>query len=148
MRIAKLQAGFTLMEILLVMALFAIILGTVSPLVWSFGMQNDLDTSAVVIAQSLRRAEQLAFMASRDSDWGVNLQNSSVIIFSGSSFETRNGDLDEVFKFSSNFNYNGPTEIVFRKFSGLPDSGSSITIMNSLNQSRIININRAGLVEF
>lgn len=138
--------GFTLVEILLVFALFVIILGLTAPLTLSFVLRNDLDTTTAQVTQTLRRAQNLAADVDQDTPWGIRLQNNQVILFSGASFDTRNSSLDETSDFSGTITVTGNNEVVFNKLLGQPASPAFITLSNSLNQTRTVSINAAGLV--
>ncbi|HYV33981.1 MAG TPA: prepilin-type N-terminal cleavage/methylation domain-containing protein [Candidatus Limnocylindria bacterium] len=140
--------GFTLIEILLVIALMAVLAGLAVPIAWSFSTKNDLDVATGIFAQSLRRAENLAALGSNDSPWGVNLESQSVTIFEGASFASRDQSLDEVYNLPIAFTFSGPTEIVFNKFSGSPETTGSVVLTTSFNQSRTVSLNQLGLVSY
>lgn len=141
-------AGFTLIEILLTISLSALALGVMAPLVLSFSAQNDLDLAAAVVAQSLRRAQSLSFSQNKDSAWGVNIQSQDIILFTGESFGTRDQDFDEVFHLPAALTLVGPTEIVFTKLYGLPQTVGIISLSNNFNQSRTVTVNGEGAVEY
>src|ERR1051326_7784778 len=102
------DAGFTLIEILLVLALIVLVVGVTLPLAWGFLQSSDLDISTLTAVQSLRRAQQLAAEGAADSSWGVELEQQTVTVFSGSSFASRDSNLDEQFNLPESLNYSGP----------------------------------------
>lgn len=141
------SSAFTLVEILLVIALIAIILGFTVPIGWSFVMQNDLDVSATMAAQTLRRAQALSMAGAGGSGWGVEVSADNITLFMGNSFATRNANADEVFELPSTLNVAGDVEVDFQA-NGQPASGATIALSNSLNQNRIINVNAIGTVSY
>ncbi len=140
--------GFTLIEVLLVLALLGLIVGLAAPVVWSFSMQNDLDLETAIAAQTMRRAQSLAVYGSNDSSWGVKLESRDVTLFSGSSFAGRDLDFDEVFHLPSVLTVAGPSEIIFSKLNGQPGATGTLVLSNNIDQSRTLNINAAGMVAY
>ncbi len=140
--------GFTLIEVLLVLALLVLIAATVGPVAWSLSERNDLDLSAIIIAQSLRAAQTFATAVDQDTPWGVELQSQDVVVFSGSSFAGRNSNFDQVLNFPQAVASGGLTEIDFNKFSGQPQTSGSFVITDPLGQSRTISVNAAGMVSY
>ena len=66
------NAGFTLLEVLLSVAIIALIAGIGTPVYQSFQTRNDLDVVTNTVAQSLRRAQVLARASDGDTTWGVD----------------------------------------------------------------------------
>jgi Tfp pilus assembly protein FimT len=142
----KNSAGFTLIEIFLVLATMAILAGISIPIAWPYVMQNELDVSATIVAQSLRRAQSLAMSMQGDSAWGVELEPQAITLYKGDDFGSRDPAYDEVFILTMPFSYDGLTEVYFAKFSGQPNVSGSITMNNSMQQIRRIEVNQKGMV--
>ncbi len=142
--------GFTLLEVLLSIALLGLIATFSTPIYISFQNRNDLDIATASTVQSLRRAQALAQASSGDESWGVYLQTASVTIFRGGSFATRNVNFDEVYPIGSSIVLSNLQEIVFTKFSGLPTAPSvgTITLTSVNNETRNITINDQGMFEY
>ncbi|MEN9342033.1 MAG: hypothetical protein RIQ54_289 [Candidatus Parcubacteria bacterium] len=83
------QRGFSLVEILLSLALLALVAGIGAPLFVSFQNRNDLDVASVTLVHAMRRAQLLARAVSQDSDWGVSIGTSTITLFQGSSYAAR-----------------------------------------------------------
>ncbi len=137
--------GFTLLEVLLAVAILALITGIGLPIFRSWQVSNDLDVAATITVQSLRRAQFLSQAVDSDQSWGVRIEPGQVIIFQGNSFATRNASKDESFNISGHITASGLTEVVFSKFYGLPQSSGTI-IFSSNNQTRTVTINSKGTV--
>jgi len=142
------NAGFTLLEILLSIAATVIIAGIAAPVYQSFQVRNDLDIAAVEIAQTLRRAQSLSQAVDGDISWGVFVQSGSITLFKGISYAARDINFDEVFEVPASIAPSGVSEIVFAKFSGLPQSNGTIILNSNTNETRNIFINQKGMVSY
>lgn len=140
--------GFTLLELLLSIAIIAILSGLSVPVYQSFQVKNDLDMAANTIIQSYRRAQVLSQAVDGDTSWGVNAGNNAIIVFKGSSFASRDSNFDEVFDLPSTITPSGLQAIVFTKFSGLPQSSGTLTLSASTNETKTLTVNSKGMVDY
>lgn len=141
----KLRA-FTLIEMLLSMAVIAILAAIMTPVFLSFQTRNDVDIAAMSLVRSIRRAEQLSRNGEGDSAWGVNLSSGAVTVFKGSTYASRDAGFDEIFSIPNNITFTGTSSIVFSKLYGLPAASSTIVLTSVNNESRTITINARGAV--
>lgn len=142
------NAGFTLIELLLSISVIMIIAGMSAPIYQSFQVRNDLDIATVTIAQSLRRAEVLAQAVDGDTNWGVDIRTGSITVFKGASYATRDTAFDELFDVPTSITPSGASEVVFAKFTGVPQTTGTITLTSNANETRIITINAKGTVSY
>jgi prepilin-type N-terminal cleavage/methylation domain-containing protein len=140
--------GFTLFEILLVVALISITAGISIPVYQSFQTRNDLEISGITIAQTLRRAQILSQAVDGDTSWGVNVAVGNITLFKGESFSLRDAGFDEVFSMPTSISVSGLEEIVFEKFTGEPQNTGTTTLTSINNETRSININSKGTVSY
>lgn len=140
--------GFTLLEILLSVAAIAVIAGISIPIYQSFQVRNDLDIAATTYAQTLRRAQILAQAVDGDMPWGVNIIAGSITLFRGTSYLARESTLDEVFNIPAGITPSGVTEVVFTKFTGLPQTTGALLLTWNTNETRTITINSRGTVSY
>lgn len=126
----KLKA-FTLIEILIVVALFGAIVSIGVPLTQSALTGSELDTAAEVSLKSLKTSQALAQAVKDDSQWGVRFNGSSVTQFKGSSYASRDSAYDAVVDLGSKTVFSGLGEVVFTKISGMPNQTGAITITNT-----------------
>lgn len=143
--------GFTLLEILLSIALIAVLAGISLPVSQQFQQRSDLSRTATTIAQTLHRAQVLAQSSDHDSAWGVGVDpanSNAIVLFSGTSFTSRDQALDETTDMSDTISVSGTGEVVFQKFSGVPAFPSSMTLTQTNGQSITIAINEKGTITY
>ncbi len=143
-----LNHGFTIFEVLLTVAAMAIVAGMGVPIYQSFQVRNDLDIAGTTVAQSFRRAQILAQSQEGDISWGVNVEAGSITLFKGASFASRDTNFDEVFGLPNSITPSGLDEVVFEKFTGLPQSTGTVTLTSSTEEIRNITINEKGTIGY
>ena len=144
----KSKTGFSLIEIMLALALIGVIGGLSAPLVRGFFQRTRLAADQNRIAQTLRHGQVLAESGKRDSPWGVRINNKEIILFAGKSYASRNEKFDQVYSLRPSFTVSGPDEFVFAKLSGRPDTTGTITLETAAGQSRSVSLNKIGTVSF
>ena len=142
------NAGFTIIELLLSVSIITIIAGISVPIYQSFQVRSDLDIAAVSTAQSLRRAQVLSQAVDGDTSWGIKIQSESIMVFKGESFATRDTTFDELFSVPTSITPSEVSEVVFTKFTGLPQTTGIITFTSNANETRTITINAKGMVNY
>jgi prepilin-type N-terminal cleavage/methylation domain-containing protein len=147
-RVRGQSRGFTLPELLLTLAVIAIMVGTGAAVFLGYERRNALDNAAAVIVENLRRASVLAEAMADDASWGVAINGGNVTLFRGTSFATRNQNFDEMFELGSAIAHTGLAEVIFAKTTGLPETSGSMTLTTNTNAARTITINTQGMVAF
>lgn len=140
--------GFTLLEMLLSVAAIAIIAGIGIPVYQSFQNRNDLDVAAETLAQTLRRAQILSQAVDGDTSWGLYAQSGSITLFKGASYASRESAFDEAFDVPTSITLTGVSEIVFTKFTGLPQATGTITLTSNIGETRNVTLNAKGTVSY
>lgn len=141
------KRGFTLLELLLVMASIVIIAGFSIPLWRNQLIKNDLDVAVVTISQTLKRAQVLSRAVDGDIGWGVKVQSGSITLFKGNTYATRDTNFDETFSLQSTITPTGLSEVDYTKFSGLPGSIGTITLTTE-QDNKAITVNAKGMVSY
>lgn len=139
--------GFTLLEVLLSLALISLIIGMGAPLYQSFQVRNDLHVSVVTLANALRRAETLARGGDGDTSWGVHIESGAITVFRGASFSVRDAAYDETFTVPTSISPSGMLEFVFSRFTGFPSASGTTTLTSSIGETRTVTVNTKGMVE-
>lgn len=142
------NTGFTLLELILSIAVVAILAGIAIPIYQSFQTRNDLDIAIVEIAQTIRRSQILAQAVDGDISWGTYIQPGSITLFKGTSYVARDSNFDELFSIPDSVTPSGLSEIVFTKFTGLPQATGTTTLTSNINETRSITINAKGTINY
>ena len=143
----KSARGFSLIEVLLSIAMIAILAGLSVPIYNTFQVQNELHIAADTFTQTARRAQSLARSGTHDSDWGVSVQAGQIVLFSGDSYTARDVDRDESFELPTTVTPSGASEVVFDRTDGVPPTTPSITFTGSTGDSEIVAINAWGVAD-
>ncbi|MEK9183662.1 MAG: prepilin-type N-terminal cleavage/methylation domain-containing protein [Patescibacteria group bacterium] len=138
--------GFTLLELMLVMALLAASVLLTAPLGIDFLQAQKLDETASEIISELRRAHSQSVFQKNDSAFGVKFLSSSYVLFQGNSYDNRIQNNDERFILPTFMVVNGINEVVFSKLTGRPSVTGVISVVLR-NKNKNIIINEGGVVE-
>ncbi|HAZ28259.1 MAG TPA: hypothetical protein DCY48_00580 [Candidatus Magasanikbacteria bacterium] len=142
------RPGFTLIEVIVVIALGIILLSVSIPLYDALLRVSMLDSSKADIVEQLRLAETKARYGAHNSRFGVYMQDSSYTVFQGNTYATRVVAEDNLFTLPDTITFTANTEITFATSTGLPSATGAITLLNSAtNQTETITINEQGLIE-
>lgn len=142
------QKGFSILELLLTMALLAIIGGLAIPVSLQYLRRNDIWQTSSYLANAYRRAQVLSQSIDGNETWGVKAQTSSIVVFRGSSYANRNTNFDETTIIADNISFSGMTETVFSRVYGLPSIYGTTSISNFYNQTSSIYLNAKGFVSY
>lgn len=142
------QTGFTLIELLLAVTIIGLLAGLSVPVYETFVRRNDLDITAQAVAATLRRAEAYARSSNSDSAWSVEVQATTLTLFKGTSFASRDTNEDETYSIPGSITPSGLSEVQFAKFTALPNTTGTITLTSSSSDVRTIAINAKGMVDY
>jgi prepilin-type N-terminal cleavage/methylation domain-containing protein len=144
--------AFSLIEILLVVAIFGVVVFASLPLIRGIVYQNDLEAASLIVVSTLRQAENSARNGLNDSVWGVRINYPNMILFQGSDYASRVTSYDLNYTLNSNLTFSGLVEVTYSKMNAIPTTTPSsvkyITITNLNNNSMIININEKGRLSY
>ncbi|MEK7481863.1 MAG: type II secretion system protein [Patescibacteria group bacterium] len=142
----KLNKGFTLLELLLVMAIL-IILGTVAfNAYYNFQLEVKVDEEANRIKQILRQVQQKAISGEQNAKWGARFVNATSSdqyydVFYGNSYSA--GTSTDRYYLATGIDFTSPSssstlDVIFNKRTGINSSSSDITITIKTETSDII----------
>jgi type II secretory pathway pseudopilin PulG len=156
--------GFTVIELIIVMAVFFVLAVTVAPTFVPTLASRDLETSAALATDALRQA-QGNVMTGRDyKRWGVHFQADRFVLFSGATYNA--GATDNVVKVLtdririSTVTLSGGSctvatgvgncDVHFAQTEGTPTEAGTITLVNSGNTSetKTVTVGVAGMTDF
>lgn len=148
------QSGFSLIEALLVVALFVIIVAATSPRLINSYHRFRLEAYTQDLAHAIRFAQNKS-MTGRDNDvYSIRLENGlggRFTLYKGDDYAARDTGYDEVHNLSPAFSLTDTivdTDIIFTKIEGSTADTGTITISwPAGSQSRTLSLNAAGRVD-
>lgn len=154
---SNVKRGFTLPELLVIVAILIILTALTVPFFRYFGEELDLNNSAEGIINSLRLAQNKTLASEGFSQWGVYFTTTTVphqyILFKGPSFALRDALFDEYQNLPnsveiSEIQLDGTNEVVFNRINGTANQSGSITLRlkNDFSKTKTIFIESSGQV--
>ena len=144
--ITKLK-GFTLPEVLLIIALFAVLVGISAPIYGNFQSDNNLSTSRALLASEIRQTQQYATSGRLDDNWSIYFSGNSMTIFKGDVYASRDTTHDEITQLPSGIQFSSNTQFTFERVSANIISGNSVSISDG-TKNETITLNSYGALEF
>lgn len=139
------KKGFSLVELILVMALGITIAALTIPFGIRFFQVQSLEEQTQMLRGTLRRAEQQSVAQKNDNAFGVKILAGSYVVFQGASYAARTVSEDETIVFPSSITPSGVSEVVFAKRTGIPGTTGVITLAAG-SDIKTITINAKGLI--
>lgn len=133
---------------LLCVTIIGMLMGLSVPVYEIFVRRNDLNLTKQGIGMMLQRAETYARAVNGDSAWSVEIQSSTVTLFQGTTFATRNTAYDETLAIPGSMSPSGLSEVQFAKLTALPNTTGSITLTSTSNDVNTVTINAKGTVNY
>jgi prepilin-type N-terminal cleavage/methylation domain-containing protein len=140
------RPAFTALELILVLAIFAITAGATLPFLGHFQTTGTLKTHGQDIVQTLRRAQHRAAMGQRDKAWGVYFTSGQYVLYAGNSYAGRDSDFDESHTVGSAYSFTGSGELTFRKLTGAAMTGGTVTVTHGDAGSKSVDVSAAGSI--
>lgn len=135
---SKFTTGFTLVELLMVIAIVAIVFAFSTPYALNFYRSNLINDAQTNIVSTLERAKHYAILQKNDSNFGVHIDADSITLFQGDTYVVEDVN-NEVIQLTAGITYSGPADIVFSKLTGTTATTSTTTITyGTLNKSILV----------
>lgn len=148
----KQTSGFTLIELVVVIAILILLLGVVLPNFNFFQRQSALESATQEITGALRLAQNKTLASEDASAFGVYFESDKFIIFKGATFYPSSPDniiynLNSSLKISE-VNLGGGNSLVFSRLSGETANYGSLKVAEANNgaKNKIIFIDSSGTV--
>jgi len=132
--------AFSLIELIIVIAIIMII-GAVST---TFGagtlMQNNLETDKLMLVSSLRKAQNYAMVKKNGLSWGVCLSGGGIRVFGGT---CASPTIKDDYDISNSTVISGLSTVTFSALRGEPNAVQSITLTGN-NKTITVSVNALG----
>lgn len=138
------SSGFTVIEMIVVLAIFILSAAVTLPFLGTFRQTEDLETVGVDALQALRRAQVRSVTGQRDHRWGVRFRTGGFTVFAGPHFEGRETVFDEDHPVPVAFSFTGLTLVQFSRPGGLPLKPGTLLMTHPSTAPAIIDVNAAG----
>ncbi len=145
------KQGFTLIEVLIVIAIAAIILGVVGGTFYDVIKSQALKNDYISVVSLLDRAKSLSINAKSDSEYGVRFASTTAQLFKGS-YSTAN--VQETLNLNSrtyisNINLSSGSEISFDRLTGYASAYGTISVAlkNSSTTPKVVKVYQTGVIE-
>jgi len=144
----KLNKGFTVIEILITLAIIMMLVAIVVPSFSRVGGSEALDTSAVTIMSVLNAAKSMAVSSKDASDYGVRIFNNKLISFENS-YGNNNNEVDISNLVTISTSTGIGTDVIFNNVSGSTSASGTIqiTVLSDSSKNSTIRIYNTGLIE-
>lgn len=141
------RAGFTLVEVLVVIAVSAVVLGLTVPTSLRFYQNQLVDDTARTLKDTLRRARAYSSAIRNGASYGVKILPGSFVLFQGASYSSRVASEDEAIMYPSNITVTGTvSEFDFSKLYATSTASTTIQIFGDAG-TVVIGVNAYGKIE-
>lgn len=139
--------GFTLIEIVLVIALIALSLGLGWFISLEFYGTYALDAERDTLVSALRKARSQSLRNIGGVPHGLSIMSDRYTLFFGTSYAARNLAFDENIARSAGITLAGPAEIVFGQLTATSSASGTVTLSDGVRQ-RMITTNYEGRISW
>lgn len=129
--------GFTLVEVMLVMALTFVVGVFVSPVGVSFYKSQLLNETSDGLVSALREAQSLSMSGKDNQAFGIYMGEGEYVVFTGDTYASRIVSEDLVFPFATSVSITGPSEVTFSKLTGEPSYEGALIVSLGDKERRI-----------
>lgn len=147
--------GFTLTEILIVMALISVVAGLSTIMSMdnyhSYSFSNERDLIVAVLHKARSQAINNMCLGAGCTDGrphGVHIVGNQYTVFQGPTFAGRDSAVDEIVRANAPVTLTGATDVIFSQLSGSASSTASITISDATAHTSTITINSEGQISW
>lgn len=144
----KFNTGFSLVEVMIVIGIFALFIGFSDSVFTNFKTFNETKIATQSIVQAIRHAQSNASKIKENDKWGAYITSQNATIFKGNSYALRDNNFDQVIALPRGITIDSDTEIVFEKVTGETNDVGTITVTDSDGNENDIFINEKGTITY
>jgi len=147
------KKGFTLIEVLISIAILALITAVILGIFRLFDENRALSSATAGVISVIEKARQLTLFSKDSSQYGVHFDTNEVVIFKGDTFSAM--DVNNITTklhskiFIEDISLNGGApDLIFERLSGETEEYGTITIQSKADSSKtkVLIIEKTGLV--
>jgi putative endonuclease len=147
--------GFTLVELLIVIAITLILAAAASPIYSNLQVSAQVNETSSQLIQTLRTARQRSQARFQNASWGVYFDinaaaDDSYTLYKGTTYATRDSDWDRILILDSALSISetlSGSEVNFSKSLGVPNTTGNVILTHDVSGSKTISINSLGSIE-
>lgn len=126
--------GYTVLELLIVIAILVLLLATIIPSFLDFRRSSILNTETQELITMVNRARLLSVSSKNDEQFGVHFQTSKIVLFQGATYSagasTNEEHLFNSMLMLSNITVNGGgSDVLFEKVTGATSQNATTTLL-------------------
>lgn len=132
----KFSRGFTVLEILIAIAILGLLLATILPSFMSFRRSSTLNANTMNLMTLINRARILAVSSKNDDQYGIHLESNKAVLYEGLTY-TAGATTNETYTFDSGVTLSsisingGGSEVLFAKVTGATTQNATTTLLLS-----------------
>lgn len=134
MMFKKYMRGYSLLELILVIAILGVLVATIVPSFLKFRQSSVLNTETQELVTIINRARLLSVSSKNDQQFGVHFEPSQVVLFSGVTYSAATAT-NEVHIFNPQITLSsiaingGGSEVLFQKVTGATNQNATTTLL-------------------
>lgn len=133
-----LRRGFTVLELMLAIAILAGVSAISIPAYRDYQIRSDLNIATEQITQALGRAQLLSQAGQHGMEWGYAVPQST--LFAGQSYAARAAEHDERYPYPETIATSGLSEVWFSRVEGVPSATGTIVLTSLRGEEKEVNI--------
>ena len=142
----KTSRGFTLIELIVVMAVLAVLVGATALLGMRTVNVQEFERVRETARNELVAARSDTIAGSNDSAWGVKFNANSAVRFKGNTYASRVSAYDRTTSFGNTVTISGTSEVDFTRPFGAPSASATI-ILSDGSRTATMTVNTIGTIQ-
>ena len=150
----KYQSGFTLFELMIVIAIMGILAAVTASIIPTIGRGKELEADRDKIVAYLRYARQKSVSQEEGKQWGARFDNSNSALPNFKLFHTppySAANVRETIFLSDKVQFNDPSsgntkDIIFAKITGTTAAASVTVALRNTGQQKTVSVNTQGAI--